>query len=120
MYTSNSRQSKRFSSKVAGQVYHGEGKASRSVHRCHDRGTWAVHTPLIVCQVCVHSECNISWPTRGVHVPPSVCFGLYCHHARMLPSEVRPYPLAKGVASAAGPFHDSTLVRVNNVPAVDN
>lgn len=57
-----------------------EEKSRRRVHRCHDRGSSAVYTPLIVRQVCVHSECNISWPTRGGHMPPSVCFGLHCRH----------------------------------------
>lgn len=76
----------------------------------------ACNTPLIVRQVCVHSECNISCQPRAAHVPLSVCFGLHCHHGykrgrpcqRRVPARTSPGDGEEGgEPRVSPPFHNS-------------
>lgn len=76
----------------------------------------ACNTPLIVRQVCVHSECNISCRSRAAHVPLSVCFGLHCHHGYKRGARAKGVcrPVLTGDGGGGGesriappPFHNS-------------
>jgi len=88
----------------------------------------ACNTPLIVRQVCVHSECNISCRPRAAHVPLSVCFGLHCHHGYKRGARAKGVcrPVLTGEwrrrrwVSRRPPFITLLAQGVNNVPVVDN